>query len=553
MDVLLRELRDGPGGVAVYRDTELQTKEVSIGCAADQRIQLLGRSVGAKHAIIRGKTGRLSLSCLGGRRALVNGAEKTGARLAIGDHIEIGGHRLTILQTPPGFDVAIELRPNASIDSSDFEAAFRTDLGQTWIGKRRIAWLLIALTGLVGFLVPFGSRKARHLPKQLPAWVPSGVVRAAGRLPAWVPSDVMWSTGPLSPGHQQLTGDRCESCHQTLFQRVEDTACTSCHGKTADHVESARLAQTSLGPTERCAACHREHDEPNDLVDRSDKGCLACHAEPARRFGALKVQAVAGFGAGRHPAFGSTARALEAAKSPSALVFSHPQHLDGARVRGGRGPLACADCHELSTDGQHFLPTTMESHCSSCHELTFDPAAPDRQLPHGKPREVVRMLEDYFARKLTDPNAGKKATTLERRRLPDHEEPAEEAPCQASTFACAMRSATAEMETQFLRRGCVTCHQIKDTRNKDLVERFEVTPIRLALDFYPAARFPHARHLVQGSVTGDGACLSCHPAAESRELRVPDVSTCENCHSDRPMRDRTRVQCVSCHVYHPHS
>ena len=78
----------------------------------------------------------------------------------------------------------------------------------------------------------------------------------------------------------------------------------------------------------------------------------------------------------------------------------------------------------------------MENRCAACHELTFDPGAPDRQLPHGKPREVVLTLQDYFTRKFSDPNAGR--STRERRRLPGHEE---EQTCTArrSIARCAAR------------------------------------------------------------------------------------------------------------------
>jgi hypothetical protein len=71
----------------------------------------------------------------------------------------------------------------------------------------------------------------------------------------------------------------------------------------------------------------------------------------------------------------------------------------------------------------------MAVHCVSCHELTFDPEAPERQLPHGKPREVVRALEDYFVRKLTDPKVRDRAEPT-RRRLPGQEEEGDAGRCR---------------------------------------------------------------------------------------------------------------------------
>ncbi len=531
MDVLLREVRDDPGGIAAFIDTELATEAITIGCAPDQQVQLLGRTVGARHAVIRGGSRHPTLTCLGRLRATVNGEDTRSARLDIGACIEIGGHQLIIIAPPAGFDLAIELRPNTRTDRSDFEAAFRTDLQQTWLGKRRNVWLFVALTALFGFVVPFAAVR------------PGGIgLPLVARAPVQLTASALWSTGPLAPGHRQLMGQRCADCHQTLFTQVQDDACQACHRSTGAHVAPSHLAQTSLGPAQRCASCHREHEEPTgNLVDRSDRVCIGCHTNA---FGPLKVQAVSGFGVSRHPSFAAVA------KDP-ALKFSHGQHLDGGRVRKpDQTGLGCVDCHKLSTDGEHFEPTTMASNCVSCHELTFDPEAPDRQLPHGKPRDVVRTLEDYFVRKLGDPN--RVPTRTERRRLPGHEEEVT-ATCTGSTYRCAMQMAAQQVENEFQRRGCVTCHQVKDTRNETLADRFQVAPIRLSHDYFPAARFPHRSHLVQGGVTGDGACLSCHPANSSQpgDLLLPDLPTCEGCHSDKPVRDRTRLQCVSCHAYHP--
>ena len=51
-----------------------------------------------------------------------------------------------------------------------------------------------------------------------------------------------------------------------------------------------------------------------------------------------------------------------------------------------------------------------------------------------------------------------------------------------------MQRATAEVETQFMRRGCVSCHQVKDTRNRNLVERFQVVPLCVDLQGIAIAR-----------------------------------------------------------------
>jgi predicted CXXCH cytochrome family protein len=558
MEALLRELRDGPDGIPEHHDSELTGAELTIGSAADQRIQLLGRAVAPRHAVIRTDGARLEILCRRGCRVRVNDTLTSTAKLALGDVIELGGHLLTIAEAPTGFDTAIELTPNQQVDASEFEGAFRTDLQQTWLAMRPMAWSLVAVVLLVGLALPLAVITMH---------------RSQQETPAWLPGDQFWSSGPLSPAHRQAAGERCDTCHQKVFQRIQDGACRDCHQTIHDHVTTQRLAMTELGPASRCATCHREHNEPASfMVNTADRLCIDCHKDSQHSFGKLGTAPVSGFSAELHPAFmahllkpkaievGSgfafewraDLSALDRAREQSNLKFSHVQHLDPDRVLGTSDsqPLKCADCHRLEPDGEHFEPITMESRCASCHELTFDPGAPDRQLPHGKPREVVLTLQDYFTRKFSDPNAGR--ATRERRRLPGRDE--EEQSCTGAPFDCAMRSARAEIENQFSRRGCVGCHVVVDTQASDLFDRFQVYPIRFAGDYFPASRFDHRSHQIQGKLTGDEACLSCHKAKESEDsadLMLPALAKCEDCHGERPATARITVQCVSCHAYHP--
>jgi predicted CXXCH cytochrome family protein len=558
MDTLLREVREGPGGIAEYYDTEISGNELTIGSGPDQNIQLLGRTIALEHAVIRQSGSSLELVCRGGQYVRLNGKKKTSAKLSFGDVIELAGHILTVAQPPVGFATALELKANDRIDASEFESAFRTDLVQTWLGKRTMAWAGVALVVLFGLVAPLLVMTLHHADKAVNTWLPG---------------DKFWNSGPLNPVHQQAIGDRCDTCHQKLFQRVQDAACVDCHRTTHDHIEPERLALTELGPTPRCATCHREHNEPASfLVNSGDSMCVDCHAKPEEGFGQIKLDRVLGFGLERHPEFkphllaSTTTQAgvgfayewktviaqLDKAVEQSNLKFSHQQHLDPDRVlgRGDSQPLNCADCHRLETDGEHFEPITMESKCAACHELTFDPGAPDRQLPHGKPREVVLTLQDYFTRKFSDPNAGRSAR--DRRRLPGRED--DEETCTGAPFDCAMRVARTEIESQFTRRGCIGCHGVVDTQAQNVFDRFQVIPIRFARDYFPENRFDHRSHQIQGKLTGDEACLSCHAAkksVDSSDLMVPGLTKCTECHGDKAAAELVTVQCVSCHGYHP--
>jgi predicted CXXCH cytochrome family protein len=558
MDVLLRQVRQGADGAIEYQDTELSAEVLSVGSAADCTIQLLGEGVAPRHASIRGTREQLLITCTRGHRIALNGTPTSSAQLQVGDLADIGGNRLRRVEPPGGFDVAIEIEANAQVSASAYENAFRTDLSETWLSKRGAAWALGALVLLLAFLVPYASifpQRAGHVP------------------PSMLPSDHFWTAGPLTPAHELAAGQHCGSCHERIFIHVKDSACRECHKSIGDHVLPAHLAQTELGPVERCAQCHREHNAPaGGLVVRDDALCTDCHAKSATRFGPLKVQPVTGFTREAHPAFTVTLlkrsdtpnasgvrdwlarrEPIATAREQSNLKFSHAQHLDASRVTraSDSAALGCSDCHTPDADGQHFVPVSMQRSCASCHELTFDPGAPDRQLPHGRPRDAILLIQDYFARKAVDPTPS--APVVQRRRLPD-QQVIEETPCAGPAFACAMRRAQTEIENQFKTRGCASCHNVTDSHGSDLLERFQVLPVRLTRDYFPDVYFSHRLHSVQKDKSGDEACLACHAvkkSTSSADVFVPDLPKCLDCHSERLTADRVTLQCSSCHSYHP--
>jgi predicted CXXCH cytochrome family protein len=569
MNVLIRYLRQGPDGVPEAQDLEVAAGIITIGSAADCTIQLLGRSVGPRHASIGSSGSTLKVSCSRRRRVRVNGQEVGSATLAVGDEIQIAGHRLQLIVPPAGFDLAFEVQRNSAADASEFEAAFRTDLEQTWLSKRSSAWLLAGLTALLALVIPLHT-VFMH--------------RHGAPTPAGLPDDTLWSAGPLTPAHELTLGRKCNACHQQLFVHVQDTACRSCHQPILDHVAKQELALTKLGTPQRCAQCHLEHDGGASLLAvREDGLCVACHANSQALFGSLRVPAVSGFApGGAHPAFFVTLQTpggdvaadfaaagtvqwvarrepVAAAREQSNLKFSHAQHLDPSQVtHTDAGALGCGDCHTQEPNGEHFLPITMMRSCASCHQLTFDQANPSRQLPHGNALEAMYVIEDNFARKYSgDPTVQKQPTPTIVRRMPDREKvvavPLDT--CSGPVYVCANRRAAAEIENQFNGRGCVSCHTVTtDTNAKDIHDRFRVLPVRLTYDYFPKTRFNHQAHAIQKDLKGDAACLSCHNARvskQSTDVMIPDVNKCLECHGDRYEKDRVTVQCVSCHTYHP--
>ncbi len=564
MDVLLRELLRG-GDIEEYRDTAFHGERLVIGSAADAAIQILGEKVAARHAALVLEGAQLQLRCERGLLASVNGHEVAAARMQPGDVVQIGGNRLRLVAAPAGFHVALEIEPDPAVDAGHFESAFRTSLEQTMVSKRRLSWLALAAVLVLGLLVPLAMVLSRGASPPSQTAEVGFLQRTFG--------DALWSTGPLSPVHAQATGNQCQHCHQGLFVRVRDSACRACHQGVADHVRPDIVADGSAGHQivqGRCESCHREHGElAASLVPRGDALCTSCHADASQRFAGLQLPDASAFDEQHHPAFTplmlvpdadaasgwvSSRVPMASASDQSHLKFSHEQHLDGKKVLRKRdsGALGCADCHLPAAGGQGFETITMREVCSSCHELTFDPAEPRRQLPHGEPRDAILVLQEFFARRYLDPAAAP-APRL-KRRIPGRSEEDLLAACTASPLTCARQYAAQEIEGQFTGRGCVTCHEVADTGAASILERFEVLPVKLADSYFPAARFNHAAHRIQKDLTGDAACQSCHQAAQSKESRdvlLPDLARCAQCHQTHPGTGQISSPCVSCHLNHP--
>lgn len=559
MDVLLRELRQGTGGIAEYRDVEVVADTVTIGSAADRTIQFLGTSVAAEHAEISQRRGKIELVCTRGHTVTVGGKQVRSVTLAPGDAVEIGNNRLSLIDPPVGFDLATQLEVDDTIDAGVFEKAFRTDLDQLPISNRTVAWLLSAVILVVGLLLPLQQTSTGNGERSRSVLLPT---------------DALWSSGPMHPAHELAIGDDCQACHQVHFQRVRDDSCLECHANIADHTEAIRLASMPLlGATPRCASCHLEHNEPNPhLIVRADALCTDCHDDSERLFGENSVASVRGFSTDTHPEF--AAHLIKPVVSPagtgvvfdwetkienvgvaseaSNLKFPHATHLDPELVSSlnSSEKLNCDDCHKLSLDRQHFVPITMDSVCVECHELTFDAQMPNRQLPHGEPLEAMIALEGQYLRSFSEPGVPQKAVV--RRRLPDR--PPDEPDCVDTAFACASEAAARAINEQFTIRGCVSCHVVEDRGGDDVYSRYQVFPVRLATDYFPAGRFDHYSHQVMREESGDAACLHCHQAGEStssRDLLIPNIDVCVDCHSDLPEPDHVALQCIDCHSYHP--
>ncbi len=586
MDILLRDVNT-QGEHVTYQDTEIKCDKLSIGSSRNANIQLCGENIALQHLTISTQNAQLNFECKKRARVLLNGDATRKGPLSANDEIHIENHRLRIITPPSGFDLALEVFVDQDLQNKGLESAYDTSIDDASWGTRIPAYILSALVIVFGLLWPLLS----HYQNSVNAPVITGTLNSANtKLPALHSGDKYWSTGPLFQAHQVALGDNCSACHKKAFEQVKDEACEDCH-QADPHIHPAHT-QTLTTP-QACQTCHKEHNEPNAIVITSDVLCVDCHNEnimtqhmlPGQPNKALST--VTGFTKTTHPQFKlsylqpfiaettnenqnpSTPLAIQddtimamawqklqepfdmGREEQSNLKFDHQVHLDGAKMRISDKPdgMECADCHTLKSDNEHFEPVVMEKHCVSCHQLNFDTENLERQLPHGKPKEVLRMLEAHYVRTYTDPTFKPVNSGSKRRRLGNNKAAKK---CNTA-FECGMNKAADEAEAQFTKGVCNYCHQVTDNESDDIYSRWQVMPVSINDDWYPHAAFDHVSHQTKKEDATD-TCLSCHDASHSdssADVLMPGIDNCLQCHADSTIDKKITLNCVSCHEYHP--
>ena len=568
MDLLIR-IADESGG---HSDSELSFDKIMLGSANEAHIQLPGLEL--RHATIESNKHGLLIRSIARDGVQVNGSTVKQAALQVGDLVDLPGATLHIEEAPPGFDGTVMVRRAAGHVSS--LSAQKLNLSDTLLAKRAFAWLGALLVVLGMFVLPF---------------LFSGE-RAADAPVAALFSDQVWTSGELHVAHELVTGDNCAGCHGAPFERVQNEACVACHGAIQDHVSAGFLAASNLSTVgldfgvktnERCGTCHREHNEPSTLVSDADGDCIQCHsADDGIHRDSDPLARVVGFAQQTHPSYeymlprfdvqeftgsGDSSWRLEAVSdaeilnSPetSELLFPHDIHLDPGEVTdlGTGEALTCGSCHNLSIDGEHYLPINMEAHCQDCHQLDFDESDPARSLPHARLREAVFALEGMLLKKYFDPDDT--GDLFAYRRLPDR--PERSAGCTDAPEVCVERELKQVVDAQFSGEiGCAACHSFERQDAIDIEDQYWVHPVQLPQDFVPDARFDHVAHQILRDIdsdallVGDEACVTCHAAEESdkaTDLLMPTMDNCYQCHGDRDSSAQVALGCIDCHAYHP--
>ena len=538
MHVVLRRM-ESLGGLLVATDENVELARITIGRGTDQDVQLPDVRVTLAHAEIHPQQGGgWRVECQSENPVWVNDSPLTESALAVGDTLDCGRFRLTLLPPEPGADLVLQIeeRVSAREEKGRRRGQYALELAHTTLRKRRTALGLVALVLLLLLALPAALRYG-----------------AGGEAGASL--DRGWQTGPASAAHSGFIQD-CDVCHQTPFVAVRNDACLACHKDQTHHSDHPEILELGEMTDARCGSCHLEHAGRDALIARNPELCTECHADPAERFAGAQLTPVSSFD-GDHPGFtlnlpawsDGKVRRAELAHEPgparelSHLTFPHDAHLARNGVSSPDGPrvLACADCHRSM--GSSFAPIRMEDHCLSCHRLDFDPDTPGRRLPHRAPGEVAAIILDHYARmaltgSVQEPSAPEAVRLLRR--------PGQVLRVEEREAALGWAEARAEqtMEEVFSRRLCATCHQVR--RTDDPALPWTVEPVALTASFLTGARFDHAAHRSED-------CTRCHAAGSSKEssdVLVPPVANCRECHGDPGARGRIGTACVDCHGFH---
>ncbi len=545
--LIRRVTRKGKGAVSYEEDIHYGDV-LTIGRGSDQAIFIPDMRVALDHAKVTALGGgqyRVESLILAGIR--VNSEIVHSATVSAGATLDIGTSRLSLLEPPADFDAGVEI---SAIDKAEMKAekeakAKPTMLTQTWLSKRRPAWLLFAVVAALFIAIPM---LAHYSP---------GFSDTAAKVPG-LPDRDSWQAGNLAASHHYF-GSQCTLCHQKAFKWVRDEACARCHAATPAHADPVKFNLPELGDA-RCAHCHRDHNDTDGLVIKDQILCDECHDDlKAHTKNASPLADVSDF-LDEHPEFYvnlphwnaegkfepmRTSLATQGITEASGLKFPHDVHLDSAGINSpnGKKRLICASCHVPDAGGAIMKEVDYEPMCQECHRLDFDIREPERQVPHGKIAEIQYMLDEFYARRALEGGYGDAAAPpqVQTRRRPGVQLSRQE---QIEALAWAREKSRRTGDNLFTGRACTVCHTVEPRPEGD--ERYYIAPVRVAGVWYAKSHFTHLKHETM-------KCADCHAANESTassDLLIPGIANCRQCHGGEKAKNLVASTCIACHGYH---
>ena len=512
----------------------------------DPRIQL-------DQASILDEKGRVRFVSDDIRITTVNGEACVDTDLEIGTVIGLGPYEIRVAAPTDDSDLAITIELLEPLDDGldDMKASIIT-LAQTKFRLPVLSWVLglVALLGIVAWPMYQGvtSPAADHQALR------SGLLTEAESRVSILQG---WKSGELSASHRFLTNS-CVACHEKSFSHVAATSCLACHDDTNHHVDGEEFTiPTALRGN--CTDCHREHRKGMPLVLDDERFCSGCHADID--------QVTADTGLSNvppdflnHPPFKATVvtdattgerrRVIgEIGSSPGKAVMEKsnlrfPHHVHTAKIgieipgTGKRRTLACSDCHTPDAGGRLMKPINMEAHCLECHLLRFDASAKERDLPHGGPRRVHTLIEDFYVAK--EANKAKD-------RLEYGVSKADPSGTDTEVHRALRRAEENKFQiVEFVFTSvCGVCHVPLKVSDSGAF-RWSVEPVSLARHWYPKAEFNHGPHRTV-------LCAECHAAetsTKSSDILLPKIDNCQRCHGSPAAESRVPTTCITCHALH---
>lgn len=564
MDIRLTTLSRGHTGKVLRSEQQISAQEITIGRGRSNSIVLADPAVGQLHVRLQLGAGFVLVANLPTGLA----SDATGGRgerrvLAAGSTLAIGPYTLSVeSRSGAVWQITIARTGAVPAPSSTLDALLSKapaprsplritrDLRDVAWSRRGLSWLGLVATVAAFVLLPVLNAVEPNVREFAKGWT--------------IKPDASWNVGPLAVGHSALERN-CHSCHKVPFQAVRNQECNECHKKIGGHggaVIGAALL-TSVGGSKvfsksTCSGCHTDHRGPRGNVLRDEELCSDCHGKVGDEIGKSGLAKVVDFKT--HPVFrplklsadGSTLARVPLSDKPateqaSNLRFPHDTHLSDKGIRSpeGRTQLACASCHEAQDRGASFAPVTMAKHCASCHSLEFETAVTSRQLPHAKPEDVVRTLNEFYSGIVLNNIATDVRPPSDLLRIVPGKVLAESE--RINALQAAQRRAAFIAKEAIEQRVCITCHEIDRHTAPNKSVSWTVAPIGIQHSWYPLARFSHSKHQTS-------ACAECHGATTSKsanDLLIPNVATCQKCHSSVAGEiGRVATTCASCHGFH---
>jgi len=537
---------------------DINTERLSLGRGADQDIRLQSRLAGLSHAIIEQENdGKLLIRAVAPNRILYNGRKLTESVLTPGDEFSIGNVFFTVREAPEAYNLRLEIKEPAGRQSKELEdallASVNPDFGLSGFSMRRAAWSLSLAIVILFFLTPL----AGFVYKPLGIWLRT--------LP--VVSDLSWSSGPVSSAHSFFADD-CNRCHERAFLSVRNSACTACHKDTPHHVaEGFRDAVAAL-ESNRCASCHKEHNDSEaiSLVSRDEALCTSCHKNIKAIAPDSQLSDVSDFGES-HPEFQATITPFADDKSQPVripmdqkdrlqertnLEFSHAGHLKKDGIKSpdrGNVRLECADCHQPEPGGKYMAKLDFESQCHECHKLIFDADDPKLELPHGDDHRIQTFLDGYYAdramkgdyRLLAAPPVARE------RHRPGEALP----PLEHLELKEWVTKYVRNVDSEVMRfRVCGKCHTVSLNQESNqgvyLQQFWKVEPLAFSAHRFPKTEFDHDKHKTQD-------CTDCHEAEKSEyseDVLLKGIASCRECHGGADAENKVASTCIDCHGFH---